>query len=149
MLEPQFFLTSKVFPDNMKLTISTSEHQEMIDITDKVNKLVKKSNIDEGICHVFALHSTAGIIINENWDEDIPQDVFKAWNKAIPEHNNYEHDQVDGNAQSHILAATIGAGETIPVRQGELKLGRWQSVMLVELDGPRGNRNIEVTVMEK
>ncbi len=131
----------------MQITVETSEHQEMVDITDKVNKAIRESGVKEGVCNVFALHTTAGVIVNENWDENIPDDVFKAWNNAIPEHNNYQHDSVDGNAQSHILSATVSPSETLPVRNGELKLGRWQSVMLVELDGPR-KRKVEITVVE-
>ncbi len=127
----------------MQFTVSTSEHQEMIDITDRVSEAIEPD--DSGVCHVFTKHTTAAIIVNENWDENLPDDIFKALNNAVPEHNDYHHDTVDGNAQSHILAAMLGPGETLPVRKGQLELGRWQSVMLVELDGPR-SRNVAVTI---
>jgi len=139
-------LNWNLIPIIMQFAISTSKKQEMLDITDKVNKILKKSGVKEGICNVFVLHATAAIIINENWDPNICEDCFDAWNKAIPAHGKYLHDKVDGNAQSHILAAMIGPSETMPVRNGKLLLGRWQSLMLVELDGPR-ERTVEVTVV--
>lgn len=131
----------------MEFKVSSSQHQELIDITDEVNRFVEKSNIGSGICNVYVTHATAGIIINENYDPNICTDFLKAINKAIPEHNDYLHDRVDNNAGAHIKAAIIGPGETIPVRNNRLKLGTWQSVMLVDLDGPK-ERNIVVTILK-
>ena len=126
------------------IRIKTSKQQEMIDITEQVNK---KINIKEGVCHIYSRHTTAAVIINENWDPNICKDIFKALNNAIPKKGGYKHDKVDGNAQSHILASIFGPGEVVPVRDGKLELGRWQAVMLVELDGPK-ERNIQVTCTE-
>jgi secondary thiamine-phosphate synthase enzyme len=126
------------------LTVETSERQEMIDITSRVEDAL---TIQDGICHVFTKHTTAAVIINENWDENLPDDIFAALTEAIPQHNDYHHDNVDGNAQSHILSTMLGPSEAIPVRNGSLDLGRWQAVMLVELDGPR-SRNVQVTQVE-
>lgn len=130
----------------MEFKISSSQHQELIDITSELNRIVKESNIKSGICNVYVTHATAGIIVNENYDPNICTDFLKAINKAIPEHNDYLHDQVDNNAGAHIKAAIIGPGETIPIRNNRLKLGTWQSVMLVDLDGPK-ERNIVVTLL--
>ncbi|MFC1648034.1 secondary thiamine-phosphate synthase enzyme YjbQ [Nanoarchaeota archaeon] len=131
----------------MQVKIKTSKHQEMVDITSQVNEIIAKSNVKDGICNVFALHATAAIIINENYDPNICDDCFDAWNKAMPKGAGYRHDRIDGNAQSHIIAAMLGPGETIPVRDGKLLLGTWQSLMLVELDGPK-ERKIEVSLNE-
>jgi secondary thiamine-phosphate synthase enzyme len=94
----------------------------------------------------MVLHATAAIVVNENDDPNIGVDLLRALNQVIPEHDGWLHDRVDDNAQAHILAATLGPAETIAVEDGELVLGRWQGVMLVELDGPR-ERTVAVTVI--
>ena len=129
-----------------EIYLSTSKKQELTDITDKVNSIIKKSKIKDGICNVFAAHATAAIIINENYDPNICLDLLDALNKLIPS-GIWRHDRVDGNADSHLKSAIFGPGETIPVKDGELLLGQWQSVMMAELDGPRSNRKVIVTVI--
>ncbi|MAG91749.1 hypothetical protein CMO83_03670 [Candidatus Woesearchaeota archaeon] len=129
-----------------EIYLSTSKKQELTDITDKVNSIIKKSKIKDGICNVFAAHATAAIIINENYDPNICLDLLDALNKLIPS-GIWRHDRVDGNADSHLKSAILGPGETIPVKDGELLLGQWQSVMMAELDGPRSNRKVIVTVI--
>ncbi len=64
--------------------LSTSKKQELIDITDKVNSIIKKSKIKQGICNVFACHATAAIVINENYDPNVCLDLIDALNKLIP-----------------------------------------------------------------
>jgi secondary thiamine-phosphate synthase enzyme len=95
----------------------------------------------EGICHVYVAHATAAIVINENDDPNVCVDLLDALDRLIPA-GIWRHDRVDGNAASHIQAAILGPGEMIPVRDGKLLLGRWQAVMLAELDGPRERRII-------
>src|SRR3989344_7913745 len=129
-----------------EFTISTSKKQELIDITSKVNSIIKKSKIENGLCNVFTAHATAAIIINENWDPNICLDLLDSLNKLIPS-GIWRHDKVDGNADSHIKAAILGPQETIPINNGKLELGRWQSVMMAELDGPRNDRKIIVTIV--
>ncbi|MBW2990423.1 secondary thiamine-phosphate synthase enzyme YjbQ [Candidatus Woesearchaeota archaeon] len=133
----------------MNFTISSTKKQELIDITDQVNELVIKSKVKNGICNVFVAHATAAIVINENYDPNVCTDFLNALNKAIPDNAGYLHDKVDGNAGAHIKAAILGPGETIPVENNKLKLGRWQNLMLVELDGPRSDRNVEVRVVKE
>ena len=123
------------------ITISTSKKQELIDITDEVNAIVCKSKVKEGLCNIFATHATAAIIINENYDPNICLDIIDALNSMVKE-GGWRHDRVDNNAASHIKSAILGPSETIPIKDGELQLGTWQSPMLVELDGPRRNRKI-------
>ncbi|MBN4049029.1 YjbQ family protein [archaeon AH-315-M20] len=128
------------------ITISSSKKQEMIDITGQVKAIVKKSKIKEGICNVYALHATAAIVINENADPNICLDTIDALNKLVEE-GIWRHDRIDNNAASHIKATMLGPSETIPIKDGELQLGTWQAPMLVELDGPRANRKVVVTVL--
>ena len=126
--------------------ISSTKKQELIDITEKVNSIISKSKIKEGLCNVFAAHATAAIIINENYDPNICLDLLDSLNKLVPS-GIWRHDKVDGNADAHIKAAILGPQETIPIKNGGLQLGRWQSLMFCELDGPRNDRKIIITVM--
>jgi secondary thiamine-phosphate synthase enzyme len=133
-------------PAMTTLTISTTKKKECFDITAQVRKQVSTSGVRDGLCHVMVMHSTAAIIVNENDDPNIGVDLLRAFDQMIPEHDGWLHDKVDNNAQSHIIASILGPSETIPVKDGELVLGRWQGIMLVELDGPRKDRKIVVTV---
>ena len=128
-----------------EIVISTKEHNELIDITKDVEKIVSESKVKQGLCNVFTMHATAAILINENYDINLRKDIINALNKIIPEHNNYKHDKIDNNAASHIKAAIIGPSETIPIRNNKLSLGTWQSIAFCEFDGPRSNRKIIVT----
>ena len=125
--------------------LSTSKNQEIIDITGKIISIIKKSKINNGLCNVFAAHATAAIIINENYDPNICLDLLDALNELVPS-GIWRHDKIDNNANSHIKSAILGPNETIPIKDGELQLGKWQSVMFVELDGPRQNRKIIITI---
>jgi secondary thiamine-phosphate synthase enzyme len=122
-----------------------SERQfEMIDITARVRGIAGEAGVAEGICSVFVLHATAAVVVNENDDPNVCVDVLDALDRLIPG-GQWRHDRVDGNAAAHIKAAILGPGETIPIRDGELLLGTWQAVMVVELDGPK-ERRVVVTV---
>ncbi|MGH7805422.1 MAG: secondary thiamine-phosphate synthase enzyme YjbQ [Candidatus Binatia bacterium] len=127
-------------------SIRTREKRQTIDVTSEVRKLVRGSGAREGLCHVMVLHATAAIVINENDDPNIGVDLLTALDGTVPEHGGWLHDRIDGNAQAHILAATLGPSETIAIEGGDLVLGRWQGIMLVELDGPR-ERQVSVTVL--
>ncbi len=127
-------------------SISTSKKQELIDITDKVNSIIKKSKIKNGICNIFTSHATAAIIINENYDPNICLDLLDSLNRQIPS-GIWRHDRIDGNADAHIKSAMLGPSETIPVKNGELSLGKWQALMFCELDVPRSHRKIIITVI--
>ena len=129
-----------------EIILSTTKKQELIDITGKINSIIKKSKISNGLCNVFAAHATAAIIINENYDPNICLDLLDALNKLIPS-GIWRHDRIDGNADAHIKSAILGPSETIPVKNSSLDLGKWQSCMFAELDGPRSDRKIIITII--
>jgi len=129
------------------LTLRTSRHKECIEITEQVREVVRAAGVERGLCHVMALHATAAIVVNENDDPNIGRDVVTALDRAIPDHAGWLHDVIDGNAQAHIKAAILGPSETVPIVDGDLALGRWQGIMLVELDGPRAQRRVLVTIV--
>jgi len=127
-----------------ELRIRTSAKRELIDITSQVALLVAESSLLDGLCHVYVAHATAAIVVNENDDPNVCVDLLDALDRLIPD-GIWRHDRVDGNAASHIQAAILGPSETLPISEGKLALGTWQSIMLAELDGPR-ERRIVVTL---
>ena len=127
-----------------ELRIRTSAKRELIDITSQVALLVAESGLLDGLCHVYVAHATAAIVVNENDDPNVCVDLLDALDRLIPD-GIWRHDRVDGNAASHIQAAILGPSETLPISEGKLALGTWQSIMLAELDGPR-ERRIVVTM---
>ena len=127
-----------------ELRIRTTTKRELVDITAEVAAIVAASGLAEGLCHVYVAHATAAIIVNENDDPNVCVDLLDALDRLVPA-GIWRHDRVDGNAASHIQAAILGPGESVPVASGKLALGRWQAIMLAELDGPR-ERRILVTL---
>jgi len=128
----------------MELKVQTTKKFEVIDITQKVAEIVKTAHVDDGLCCVFVPHVTAAVIINENDDMQIGLDLLDALDKLVPE-GGWRHDQVDSNGAAHLKASILGPSETIPVQKGKLAFGTWQSILFVELDGPR-DRKVIVTV---
>jgi len=127
--------------------VSTTRPSECIDITERVRTIVRDSGVDAGLCHVTVLHATAAVVVNENDDPNIGVDLLAALDRMIPEHVGWLHDRVDDNAAAHIKASILGPAEMLPVEDGDLLLGTWQGIMLVELDGPRFNRRVAVTIL--
>jgi secondary thiamine-phosphate synthase enzyme len=124
--------------------VSTRRKYEVVDITERVARIVAEAELDDAICSVYVPHATAAIVINENDDPNIGDDLLDALGKLVPE-GIWRHDRVDDNGAAHIKASILGPGETVPVREGKLLLGRWQAIMLVDFDGPR-RRRVVVTV---
>lgn len=121
--------------------VKTTQQLQAIDITPRVREIVAQGGYDDGLCCVFVPHATAAVTINENADPNIGLDLQDALVKLIPE-GIWRHDRIDDNAAAHIKAAIIGPSETVPVNNGKLVLGAWQSIMLMEFDGPRERRVI-------
>jgi secondary thiamine-phosphate synthase enzyme len=126
--------------------VETAAAQECIDLTDRVRAIVTRAGVAAGLCQVMVMHSTAAIVVNESDDPNIGRDLLCALGRAVPEHAGWLHDRIDDNAHSHIKAALLGPSELLPVVAGDLALGTWQRVLLVELDGPR-RRRVIVTLL--
>jgi len=127
-----------------EFVVRTQRMQDMVDITRPVADAVRQSGVADGICLVYVPHATAAVVINENADPNVCEDILEALGQLIPE-GRWRHDRIDSNAAAHIKATILGPSETVPVRDGRLRLGTWQSLMLVELDGPR-ERSVIVEV---
>jgi secondary thiamine-phosphate synthase enzyme len=127
--------------------LNTKKDEEVIDITDQVEQIIKNSNIKNGIVHIYVPHATAGIILNESADPNIKTDFLNALNKLVPKRAGYLHDRIDGNAAAHIKSSLVGSSITLPLKDGRLILGTWQSIMFCEFDGPRNSRKVIVQII--
>ena len=128
------------------ITLSTSRRFELVDITRKVEEIVRRSGVRNGMCLVFAPHATAAIVANEH-EAGLVQDILEAIKEHFPPSKPWRHNIIDDNAHAHIASAFIGADRVFPVINGELVRGTWQNIFLVEMDGPRSVRRVVVTVM--
>lgn len=125
-----------------EFSISTARNWEMIDITGKVQELVGKSGIRDGICVVYIPHTTAAITINENSDPDVCEDILLSLSRIVPKDAGYRHSEGSNNAAAHVKSSIVGTSKIVPLRAGKLALGQWQGIMFCEFDGPRQRRVI-------
>jgi secondary thiamine-phosphate synthase enzyme len=128
------------------IKVSTNKRNGLYDITNEVRKVIKASEIDNGLVNVYVRHATAAIMIQENWDESVQNDVVSLLSRLIPK-GVWEHDAQDGNGDAHLKSGLVGPSQTIPLIDGELALGRWQNIFLCEFDGPRSDRQIVITII--
>ena len=129
-----------------EINIKTTRHSEMIDITDRVRKILRETGLQTGLCIVYVPHTTAGVTINENADPDVPADILSSLNRIVPLDNAYRHRE--GNAAAHVKSTLVGASQAVPVEDGDLVLGTWQAVFFCEFDGPR-NRKVLVKFLKE
>jgi secondary thiamine-phosphate synthase enzyme len=127
------------------IQISTPAHNGLYDITPHVEAIVAESGVQAGLVNVYVQGATAGIMIQENWDDSVQRDVISLLNKLIPS-GVWEHDAQDNNGDAHLKAGIVGPSESIPIINGKMGLSTWQNIFLCEFDGPRSTRNIAVTV---
>lgn len=127
------------------IDVSTKRGTEFVDITREVQEVIDNSGVKEGAAIVYTKHTTTAITINEN-ESRLLSDFEGALEKLVPKGAGYAHDNIDSNAHAHIRSLIVGPGETIPISGGSLVLGTWQSIFLMEFDGPR-SRNVMVQVI--
>ncbi|MCI2429631.1 secondary thiamine-phosphate synthase enzyme YjbQ [Candidatus Acetothermia bacterium] len=125
------------------LVLKTQAKQEMIDITERLQRALRELGANNGVAVLFVPHTTAAITINENADPAVKEDILTALGKLVPAGAYYKH--AEGNAHAHIKASLIGHSVTIPIQEGKLQLGTWQGVLFCEFDGPR-TRELWLTV---
>lgn len=124
----------------VEFTVSSPAREALVDITDHVQDVVSRvcPSGFSGLAHIHVPHTTAAVTLNEGADPDVARDIIMAMAKLVPRDLGYRHRE--GNADAHVKAALVGADVTVPVENGHLKLGTWQSIFLVEFDGPRRRR---------
>ncbi len=118
--------------------------QEFRNITPEVERAVRESGVQEGVCLVYCPHTTAGLTINENADPDVVSDMLLALDALFPDRPEYRHRE--GNTTAHLKASFVGSSVSVPVTGGRLALGVWQGIYFCEFDGPR-TRRYTVTVL--
>jgi secondary thiamine-phosphate synthase enzyme len=107
----------------------------MIDITPLVQEQVRASGVRNGVCHLFVLHTTAGITINEGADPAVQRDMISFLNRLVPHDPYFTH--AEGNSDAHIKSTLVGTSLEVFICEGKPLLGTWQSIYFCEFDGPR------------
>jgi len=119
-----------------RIEMPTQHRTQMLSVTDRVQEAVTASGIDEGVCHVYVPHTTAGLCINENADPMVAHDVLHVVDQIIPLADPaYRH--MEDNSAAHVKAILLGGSETVFIAEGRLVLGTWQGIFFCEFDGPR------------
>lgn len=127
------------------LELKTTNRIQIIDISRNINAALAESGLRRGLINIYSKHSTSAIFINEN-ESGLLDDYLNLIDSLIPTGENYHHDRIDNNADSHLRSFIIGNNETIPFQNASMSLGTWQSVFFLEMDGPR-NRQVTLTIM--
>jgi secondary thiamine-phosphate synthase enzyme len=125
------------------IQISTRGHSEIIDITDLVRDKIRENGIREGQVLIFVPGSTAGVTTVE-YEHGLLKDLPEAFEKIAPTGRTYHHDAAwgDGNGYAHVRASMLGPSLTVPVGDGELLLGTWQQIVLIDFDNRSRKRNL-------
>ena len=133
--------------ENTIIEVETKQNIEMVDLTSQIRSFVEEKNMENGLVNISTTHTTSGIVINEN-EPGLLEDMKNHLEKLAPKSANYEHDKVDDrkNAHSHIKSIGLNPNQTIPIIDSQLKLGTWQSIFFIELDGPR-QRKVNLTII--
>ena len=125
--------------------MSTSKRLELVDITEEVSSFVKECKVESGICIVNSPHTTSAIIVNEN-EPGLREDILRKIREEFRRGEGWHHDRIDDNADAHLAAVFLGHSKTLPIRDGKIVRGTWQTIFFLELDGPR-SRNVHFEVM--
>jgi secondary thiamine-phosphate synthase enzyme len=140
-----------------RLVFETHEPIQFLDITEQVVELVRVAGLREGVANVFSRHTTAAVCIQEA-EPLLLRDLREFLERAAPanahyRHNDFRvrtvhmHDDESPNGHAHCLQLMLGTSQSVPVAAGELLLGTWQRIFLVELDGPRAAREVIIQVL--
>jgi secondary thiamine-phosphate synthase enzyme len=120
------------------LFIKTTKKKEVVDITNKINEIINKNNFQDGLIHLFLLHTTCALT-TADLDPGTDLDMLDAFDKIIPK-LNYRHPHNPNHVSDHILSSLIGTSLILPIKNKKLLLGIWQRVVLIEFDGPRDRK---------
>jgi secondary thiamine-phosphate synthase enzyme len=125
------------------IEVTSQRRRQLVDVTSFVQESVAAAGVAEGLCHICVPHTTAAVMLNENADPAVGDDILQALEAMLPK-LAWRHEE--GNSDAHLLSSLVGPSVTVPISDGELSLGRWQAVFLLELDGPR-RRELWVTCL--
>ncbi|MBO3800524.1 MAG: YjbQ family protein [Candidatus Brockarchaeota archaeon] len=131
-----------------ELRIRTEGESDIVDITDEIERIILKAGIKNGIVNIFVPGST-GAVTTIEYEPGLLKDLPNTLERIAPKNAYYEHEKMwhDGNGHSHVRASIIGPSITIPVKDGNLRLGTWQQLVFLELDVRPRNRTLIVTCL--
>ena len=121
-----------------EIQVSTGKREELVNITDKVQSLIRQNGWQDGAVLIYCTHTTAGVTINEAADPSVVRDIIVNLRRLIPEKGDYRH--MEGNSDAHIKSSLVGCSEMVVVEQGRLVLGTWQGIFFADFDGPRSRK---------
>jgi secondary thiamine-phosphate synthase enzyme len=124
--------------------VETGVREALIDVTGRLEELLRESGTRSGLMTVYTPHTTTGLTINEGADPDVCRDILAHLRAMVPRNANFRHSE--GNSDAHIKAALLGSSVQVIVSDGRLVLGTWQRVFLCEFDGPR-RRTLHVKIL--
>jgi secondary thiamine-phosphate synthase enzyme len=119
-------------------TIKSKSREAFIDITSQVQEIVAASGMRAGYCVLHVPHTTAAVTVNEGADPSVPSDILSYLAERVPYRGSYRH--MEGNSDAHIKSTLVGISQVLPVEDGKVVLGTWQSIFFCEFDGPRSRR---------
>jgi len=128
------------------ITLSTERKSDIIDITHRVEEIVVKSGVENGLCLIHAAHATMAIVVNEH-ESGLLRDIMAKVQHMFPPGAGYSHDYIDDNAHAHLASAFLGSSRIFPVKNGRIVRGTWQHILALELDGPRSRREVVVELL--
>jgi secondary thiamine-phosphate synthase enzyme len=118
-----------------RIHVRTRARDDIVDITDEIRDLVRTSGVQSGVVHLWSMHTTCALTVNEGADPDVARDIVAFMRQLVPQDAAFRH--AEGNSDSHIKTSMFGPGLTLLIDRGQLVLGTWQHVFLAEWDGPR------------
>ncbi len=127
-----------------RIQVSTSEREQLLEITREVREVVRATGVRDGIVHLWSVHTTCALTVNEGFDPDVARDMVRFLRRLVPERGDWAH--AEGNSDAHVKTSLFGPGLTLILEDGEVLLGTWQHVFLAEWDGPR-TRQIALQVI--
>ncbi len=134
----------------MRFTVNTKGHNDIIDVTSQIAQIIKNSNIQEGAVLIFVPGSTASITAIE-YESGVIKDLQRILEKIAPENDDYEHHKRwgDHNGAAHIKSALLGADFMVPIENGQLSLGTWQQIVLIDFDERPRQREVIVKILSE
>ena len=121
--------------------VESRRRLEVVDITERVQGVIGRSGVTRGLVNLWVPHTTACLSVNEH-DEELWEDLLAVMDRLVPLEGEYRHNAKyrwaprEMNAHAHILSTLIKQGVSLPIAEGRMRLGTWQSILLIELDGP-------------
>ncbi len=120
------------------INVKSRSRTEFIDITEKVQEVIKEAGVASGVCTIFVPHTTAAVTVNEGADPTVQRDIQTFLNRLVPFEGDYHHRE--GNSSAHIKSSLVGCSQNVLIDDGKIVLGTWQSIFFCEFDGPRHRR---------